>query len=347
MVPIDDVRWAVLGTSEFALDWVVPALRSARGARLVAVVSRDPQVLLARWKVPEGVAVVADLDAAAAAGAEAVHIVAPNDVHAELTRQACALGLHPLVEKPVTVTVDDCLKLERAADDAGVLLTVGSCMAWAPPVVGMVEAVRAGLVGVPAYAEVSIGFDAPPNGRWRQTTPTAAGGGPLYDLGAHAVDALLRILGPATAVTALLDHHRHHYVAHDSASLLVRFEGGTHAHVHLSFAAPFNSLRVHGPRGRLESTEWLGRRFGGNLRRVAAGRGATRFADVGDPASADLPVETVDVVLAQAEETSAAIRGGPAPRNAVRPYGIAVVEILEAAVRSADTGRSVRIGSTA
>jgi predicted dehydrogenase len=345
MVPIDDVRWAVLGTSDFALDWVVPALRSARGARLVAVVTRDPEALRARWDVPEGVAVVADLEAAAEAGAEAVHLVAPNDLHTELTRQACALGLHPLVEKPMTVTLDDCLKLERAASDAGVLLTVGSCMAWAPPVVGTVEAVQAGLVGVPSYAEVSIGFDAPPDGRWRQATPTAAGGGPLYDLGAHAVDALLRILGPATAVTALLDHHRHHYAADDSASLLLRFAGGTHAHVHLSFAAPLNSLRVHGPQGRLESTEWLGRRFRGNLRRIAAGRGATRFADVGDPASVDLSLETVDVVRAQAEETSAAIRGGPAPRNAVRPYGVAVVEVLEAAVRSVDTGRSVPIGT--
>jgi predicted dehydrogenase len=345
LLPTDDVRWAVLGTSEFALDWVVPGLRSARGARLVAVVSRDPAALGSRWQPPDGVAVVPDLDAAADLGVEAVHLVAPNGAHAELTLRACALGMHPLVEKPITVTVDECLKLERAAQDAGVLLTVGSCMAWAPPVVAAADAVRAGLVGPATYAAIAVGFDAPPPGGWRQTTPTEAGGGPLYDLGAHAVDALLRILGPATEVAALLDHRRHEYVAHDSASLLLRFASGAHAQAHLSFAAPFNTFSVYGPEGRLESSQWLGLRFRGNLSHVVDGPGAIRFAETPDLATTAFPLETTQVVLAQAQEVSAAIRGGPAPRNAVRPHALAVVEVLEAAVRSATTGKSVRFGT--
>ena len=344
MFPTDDVRWAVLGTSEFALDWVVPGLRSARGARLVAVVSRDPAALGSRWQPPDGVTVVPDLDAAADLGVEAVHLVAPNGAHAELTLQACALGMHPLVEKPITVTVDECLKLERAAQDAGVLLTVGSCMAWAPPVVAAADAVRAGLVGPATYAAIAVGFDAPPPGGWRQTTPTEVGGGPLYDLGAHAVDALLRILGPATEVAALLDHRRHDYVAHDSASLLLRVASGAHAQAHLSFAAPFNTLSVHGPGGRLESTQWLGLRFRGNLTHVIDGPGAVRFAETAASSSTALPLVTTEVVRVQAEDVSAAIRGGPIPRNAVRPHALAVAEVLEAAVRSAATGQSVRVG---
>ena len=54
-------------------------------------------------------------------------------------------------------------------------------------------------------------------------------------------------------------------------------------------------------------------------------------------------LDTVDVFAAQAEETSAAIRRGGEPRNAAS-RGLAVVEVLQAAVAAAGDGRRVDLG---
>lgn len=37
----DHIRWALLGTGEFAVDWIAPALKRAANCKLVAVVSRS------------------------------------------------------------------------------------------------------------------------------------------------------------------------------------------------------------------------------------------------------------------------------------------------------------------
>lgn len=39
----DHVRWAMVGTGKFAVDWIAPALQHAPGCKLVAVVSRSIQ----------------------------------------------------------------------------------------------------------------------------------------------------------------------------------------------------------------------------------------------------------------------------------------------------------------
>ena len=37
----DHIRWALVGTGEFAVDWIAPALKRATNCKLVAVVSRS------------------------------------------------------------------------------------------------------------------------------------------------------------------------------------------------------------------------------------------------------------------------------------------------------------------
>ena len=38
---VDCVRWALVGTGDFAVDWIAPALQRAERCKLVAVVSRS------------------------------------------------------------------------------------------------------------------------------------------------------------------------------------------------------------------------------------------------------------------------------------------------------------------
>lgn len=341
----DRVCWAVVGSGPFTTDWLAPGIVAARGAELTAIVSRDRRrgaAAAERVGVPHATTTLAEL---VDLGVDAVHIATPNPQHAPLAIEAASLDLHVLVEKPMAATVAECRAMATAADANGVLLTVASSMAWAPPVERAVRLVHDGAIGVPLQAVVWAGFDSPPASLWRQELPTAAGGGPLYDLGAHAVDTLIRMLGPVAAVAATLGNARYRYPAGDSASLLLSMRSGATASVHLSFANELNALRVDGSRGGLASTEWLGRRFAGDLRVYAGSPGAASFEeDRGDPAAGTpVPLDRVDVFTAQAEETSAAIRDGGAPRNAAR-HGLAVVQVLEAAVTSAREGGWVALG---
>jgi 1,5-anhydro-D-fructose reductase (1,5-anhydro-D-mannitol-forming) len=343
--PDAPVRWAVAGSSEYALDWVAPGILAASGAELTAIVTRDPARAGAsaeRLGVRHVVTSIGEL----AGVADAVHLVSPNELHAPQAVEAARAGLHVLVEKPMEMTVDACRPMVDAAAEAGVLLTVGSCMAWAPPVARAVELVASGAIGTPLHALVQAGFDSPPSGVWRQELPTARGGGPLYDLGAHAVDALIRLLGPVTGVSAHLANVRHSYAAEDSAGLLLVFGSGATAAVQLSFAGELNALRVNGSEGRLDSEEWLGRTFAGELTLTTGARGVGRFDGEDSAGRRSEALAVTDLYAAQAAEVSAAIRGGPAPRNGAG-IGVAVVAVLEAAVRSAAEGRWVALNDTA
>jgi glucose-fructose oxidoreductase len=342
------VSWAIVGSSEFALDWLVPALLAADGADLGAVVTRHAAALRRRWRVPPGVHIGERLDELVDLGIEAVHVATPNRLHASLGVTACQLGLHVLVEKPMGITAAECSAMVAAARANHVSLFVACSMAWAPPIAAAAALVRDGRIGTPVHASISAGFDAPPAGVWRQTEPTAAGGGPLYDLGPHAIDALLRILGPVDEVQAVAGHRRYDYPADDTISLQLRFASGAHAHVHVSFAADFNALVVTGTDGELASTEWLGRRFRGNLAHRAHSAGAARFDDTTAVADVDVELPTVDVLRAQVEETSAAIRGEQTQaRNAASPAALDVAHVLDAAVASLTSGGRVFVRTPA
>jgi 1,5-anhydro-D-fructose reductase (1,5-anhydro-D-mannitol-forming) len=186
-------RWAVLGSSAFATEWIAPAVRASSRGTLEAIISRDPAFasrIADKLGAPIAVTSISEL---AADSVDVVHIVAPNELHEPLTLEAASRGLSILVEKPMAPSVASARRMADAARGAGVLLAVGHCMAWAPPVVRAAEAIRDGSVGTVVSASIAASFDSPPAGQWPQLRPTEDGGGPLQDLGPHMVDAMLRL----------------------------------------------------------------------------------------------------------------------------------------------------------
>ena len=127
------VRWAVVGSSAFALGSVVPALRALPEADLYAVVSRDPTATT-RAIDDDAVVVTTRLSDLPAAGVELVHLIVPNQLHLPMTLECLSLGLNVLVEKPMAVSLSDARTMAGAAEQSERLLAVGSCMAWSPVV---------------------------------------------------------------------------------------------------------------------------------------------------------------------------------------------------------------------
>lgn len=71
--------------------------------------------------------------------AEAVSIVVPTSAHFEVASLLIERGLHALIEKPVTATLDEALKLGKLVVLRGVKLTVGQIERFNPAVLAIKE----------------------------------------------------------------------------------------------------------------------------------------------------------------------------------------------------------------
>jgi len=329
------VRWAVVGTSDFALDWVAGGIAHSPDAELVAVIGRDPvraEAAAARMGASRSATSIEELDPT---DVDVVDLVVPNPQHAPLTIAALERGFHVVVEKPMAPTLAECRAMAEAARRCGRRLFVAHCMTWRPPVVAIRAALADGRVGQPVMATVSIAFDGRPNGSWRQELTTEASGGPLYDLGAHAIDALLSMFGRVGSVTGRLDRIFYTYPADDTAIATLRFVSGVVGVVETSFACEQNDFVVNGRLGRMSSSEWLGRDTAGDAwwrpARDSLGRQAPPEV---------IPLEPRNVYEAQATEVSQALlENRPSAIPADR--GMAVVAVIEATIRSARNGGAV------
>lgn len=56
---------------------------------------------------------------------DAVVLMVPHDQHEPLTLKCLQAGKHVLLEKPVAHTLESCLSLQQAANDASTVLMVG------------------------------------------------------------------------------------------------------------------------------------------------------------------------------------------------------------------------------
>ncbi|SHJ03019.1 NAD-dependent epimerase/dehydratase family protein [Wenxinia saemankumensis] len=119
-----DIRAAILGAGYIA-DWHAAAIAATPGVRLAAVCDPDrasAEALANRY----GAEAFTELDALVASGtAQAVHILTPPALHADLAVRCLDAGLHVLVEKPAALSVDEFARMEEAATRAGRHLAAG------------------------------------------------------------------------------------------------------------------------------------------------------------------------------------------------------------------------------
>jgi predicted dehydrogenase len=118
----DQIRVAVIGCGYFGRFHADHYARNPR-ALLVAVVDTDPE---------KARAVAADFNADPAFNyrsiigqVEAVSVAVPTRLHYEVTKALLEAGIHVLVEKPITDSVDTAVRLAKIADDCKLVLQVG------------------------------------------------------------------------------------------------------------------------------------------------------------------------------------------------------------------------------
>jgi len=235
-----------------------PLIGLAPECTLAAVVTQNPRRRAELAQDLPGVPAVDSLGDLAAAGADAVVITTPLDTHEALVREAIALGLPVVCDKPFTPDAPSARALIEAAERSGVPLAVYQNRRWDADFLTVRALVESGALGAVIRFESRM-EQYPPAGGFATT-----GGGVLRDFGSHLTDQALRLFGPAATVYA--ETHLTPSGFDDRFFLSLRHAGGVVSHLRGDWAlrgAPGPRFRVTGSTGTfaVESddgqAEWL------------------------------------------------------------------------------------------
>jgi len=133
------------------------AIRKAPGAELAAIAcTSEATAAQARERYPDAKVHLDWHELLADAAIDAVDIVVPNHLHAEIAIAALEAGKNVLLEKPMAATIADCDRLVEAVRRTGRVLSVGHefrvSTQW-----GLIrDLIRQGEIGEPLYANVSL-----------------------------------------------------------------------------------------------------------------------------------------------------------------------------------------------
>jgi predicted dehydrogenase len=193
---MDPVRIALVGYGFGGRYFHAPLIASAPECELLGVVTRSAERRSLVEAEHPGVPVFDTVEAAAAAGAEAVSISTPADTHSDLTDEAIDLGLSVVCDKPFSLTPAAARHSVGLAEARGVTLCPYQNRRWDSDFRTVQGLVDDGSLGEVRRFESRFERYAPEAG------PGRSGGGTLLDFGAHLVDQALVLLGPVDSLHA-------------------------------------------------------------------------------------------------------------------------------------------------
>ena len=125
---------------------------------------------------------------------DAVLVLTHNKEHCRITVDALNASKHVLCEKPMATTYEEAVKMIEAAKKNNKVLTIGYQNRWRPDSMYMKQMAKDGEFGEVYYAEaIAIRRRAVPT--WGVfIDEEKQGGGPLIDIGTHALDLTLHMM---------------------------------------------------------------------------------------------------------------------------------------------------------
>ena len=244
------LNWLVIGIGDIARKRVLPAILAEPRSRLYALLTRDVR----KAEAYAGAVAYTDLGAALRDPAiDAVYVASPVALHAEQTIASLRAGKHVLCEKPVAMDVAQAEAMAAAAAESGRLVGIAYYRRLYPKLMRAKELIAEGAIGQPVLVEANYhGWLESPERGWLKD-PELAGGGPLYDVGSHRIDACNFLFGKPLRATGLLANALHPLAVEDSATVLVEYAGGVHGVVDVRWNSRINrdQFRVIGSEGEI------------------------------------------------------------------------------------------------
>jgi len=151
-----------------------------------------------------------------------VVIATPNVTHFSLARAALQSGKHVVVDKPLTLSVDEGQALIALAALKKKILTVFHNRRWDGDFLTVRQVFESSALGtVSLYESYWDRFRPGLKESWKESS--GAGTGILWDLGPHLIDQALLLLGQPEAVTAEIAAQRNGAMADDCFKLTLHY----------------------------------------------------------------------------------------------------------------------------
>ncbi|MBD3368130.1 MAG: gfo/Idh/MocA family oxidoreductase [Candidatus Eisenbacteria bacterium] len=230
----DVINVALIGAGNWGKN-LLRTLHQMRGAELSTCCDADLDRCKNRLNGFRGIAITGDpKEVFRDDSIQAVVIATPVPSHFELAHEAILAGKDVLVEKPMTLALDDAERLVAAAEERDRILMVGHLLEYHPCVVRMKELLESGELGKPYYM-----YSQRLNlGRIRKDENA------LWSFAPHDISIILHILDlePETVSARGAAYVRSN--VEDVVFLDMRFPDGVVAHVHVSWLDPHKVRRT-------------------------------------------------------------------------------------------------------
>lgn len=286
---------------------------------------------------------------------DAVSVCTWNNSHAEISIAALRAGKHVLCEKPLCKTVDEALAIEQTVRETGKILQVGYVRRHASNIDVLKRFIDAGDLGGIYYAKASLIRRLGNPGGWFADIERS-GGGPLIDIGVHAVDLCWYLMGKPKAVSVSgntyrklgnrshIENYSYYQAAdfdpsvntvEDMANALIRFENGASLMVDVSFSLHARKdsaqISIFGEKGGAEIEPALA---------ITAERHNT-ILNV-DPQLTTPGFDFMDAFGREIDHFAKLCRGEAENLCPVED-GVEMIRLLNAIYRSAEEGREIRL----
>ena len=296
-----------------------------------------------------GVKAYATLDEALADPlVDAVSVCVANVAHCEVTVKALQAGKHVLCEKPMAITIEECEKMVRTAEECGRKLMIGQNQRLAAAHVKAKELIASGIIGKVLTFRTSFGHSGPENwsvdpgkNTWFFDRRRAAMG-VMADLGIHKTDLIQYLLSQkvvaSTARLVTLDKKGpdDNLIGVDDNSICIyEMSGGAVGTMTASwtyYGAEDNSTVIYGTLGNMtiydiDRAPIVIRTSDGNVQNIEAGKIQTN-ADQNKSGIIDLFVDSIS------SESEPPISGRDV---------LAAMRAVFASIKSSEEGRRIEI----
>ncbi|MGC8596226.1 MAG: Gfo/Idh/MocA family protein [Candidatus Kryptoniota bacterium] len=280
---------------------------------------------------------------------QAVSVATPDFAHGDPVRAALEAGVDVLVEKPLTMSIDEAKELISISKGKSAVLMVNYSQRWLPENIRIKELIQEGALGNIAFIESHKWDTAWVPGqmiKWAgQTTP-------IHFMSSHDIDLIIDWLGDRVKSVSALKHHGvldsvkglNNVV--DGYVAILQFHRGTLVSLHSSWIEPpsfpviaDSHLEVHGSNGSifLEGSTREMKLYIGNMSEKVIYSGPSTATEV------DGKIEGAFTKSLQAFLRAVKRRELDTPTAAAST--LHVVQVQEAIVRSAETGETVYLNA--
>ena len=191
------IKVGIIGCGGIANKKHMPALKKVADCEMVAfcdIIPERAEAAKVKFGTPDAKVYTDYKELLADPEIEVVHVCTPNRAHSFITVDALDAGKNVMCEKPMAINTEEAQKMLDAKARSGKLLSIGYQSRFRDDAVFMKQEAEAGTFGDIYYAKATA--------LRRRKVPTwgvflneyEQGGGPLIDIGTHALDLTLWIM---------------------------------------------------------------------------------------------------------------------------------------------------------